>query len=50
VFIDGEDVTTIVFVPGETPDEVNANAAQMLFGPEGWEGFTPVTALECGMP
>ena len=48
-FVDGEDVATTEFVPGETTAEVSANAAQMLFGLEGWETFQIAGPLECGM-
>jgi len=49
-FVDGEDVATTVFVPGETTGEVSANATGMLFGTEGWETFQIVGPLECGTP
>ncbi len=48
-FVDGEDVATTEFVPGETMAEVSANATQMLFGLEGWETFQIAGPLECGM-
>jgi len=48
-FVDGEDVATTEFVPGETTAEVSANATQMLFGLEGWETFQIAGPLECGM-
>ena len=49
-FLDGEDVViATVFVAGNSADAVNNSADSMLFGPEGWEGHTPVTDfdLEC---
>jgi hypothetical protein len=49
-FVDGEDVTTQLFVPGDSLAGVSANAAQMLFGGEGWEDFQIVSPLGCGMP
>lgn len=49
-FVDGEDVSTIVFVPGDTLSAVQANATAMLFGPEGWEVILNIGSLECGMP
>jgi hypothetical protein len=49
-FVDGEDVTSTEFVPGETILEVQANASGMLFGAEGWEDFQVVGSLGCGMP
>ena len=48
-FVDGEDVATTEFVPGETTAEVSANATQMLFGLEGWETFQIAGPLECGI-
>jgi hypothetical protein len=48
-FVDGEDFTTSLFVPGDSLSEVSANAAQMLFGGEGWEDFQIVGPLGCGM-
>jgi hypothetical protein len=48
-FVDGEDVVTQLFVPGASLAEVSANAAQMLFGGEGWEDFQIVSPLGCGM-
>ena len=48
-FVDGEDLTTQLFVPGDSLAEVSANAAQMLFGGEGWEDFQIVSPLGCGM-
>jgi len=48
-FVDGEDVATTVFVPGDSTAAVDANAAQML-SVGGWETFQRVGPLECGMP
>ena len=49
-FEDSEGFTTL-FVPGETLQEVTANATQMMLDSGGfWEAFQIASSLECGFP